>query len=104
MATSTPPLPGHRALLKHLKELESAVIDPGGLAMELYSNRLIDKVTRQKASLLHVTQLERSRELLQKLADKIESNEAIFDKFLSILTRDQTMEDICTKLRATRGI
>ena len=95
--------PGHRSLLKHLKELELAVTDPGGLAVQLYSNGLIDQMTRQKASLTSVTQLERSRELLQKLEDKIESDEAIFDGFLSILAGDPTMEDICTKLRATRG-
>ena len=95
--------PGYLSFLKHLKELESAVTDPGGLAVELYSNGLIDRVTRQRASLVSVTQLERSRELLQKLEDKIESEEAAFEKFLSILVRDPTFEDVCTKLRATRG-
>ena len=95
--------PGYLSFLKHLKELESAVTDPGGLAVELYSNGLIDRVTRQRASLVSVTQLERSRELLQKLEDKIQSEEAAFEKFLSILVQDPTFEDICTKLRATRG-
>ena len=71
--------------------------------MELYSNGLIDRVTRQRASLASVTQLERSRELLQKLEDKIKSEEAAFEKFLSILVRDPTFEDISTKLRDTRG-
>ena len=101
--TSTCSRPGYGSFLKHLKELESAVTDPGGLAVELYSNGLIDRVTRQRASLVSVTQLERSRELLQKLEDKIESEEAAFEKFLSILVRNPTFEDVCTKLRATRG-
>ena len=101
--TSTCSRPGYLSFLKHLKELESAVTDPGGLAVELYSNSLIDRVTRQRASLASVTQLERSRELLQKWEDKIETKEAAFEKFLSILVRDPTFEDVCTKLRATRG-
>ena len=71
--------------------------------MELYSNGLIDRVTRQRASLVSVTQLERSRELLQKLEDKIESEESVFDLFTSLLVKHPTMEDICTKLKITRG-
>ena len=77
--------------------------DPGGLAIQLYSKGLIDQVALQRASLTSVTRLERSRELLQKLEDKVKSDKAIFYDFLSILTGDPTMEDICTKLRATSG-
>ena len=101
--TATCSRPGYLSFRKHLKELESAVTDPGGLAVELYSDGLIDKVTLQKASLASVTQLERSRELLLKLEDKIKSQEDAFEKFLSILVRYPTFEDICTKLRGTRG-
>ena len=104
MATSKRPRPCHRAFLEHIEELELAVADPGGLAVQLYSKGLIDQVTRQRASLTSVTQLERTRELLQKLEDKIKSDDAIFNIFLSILAPNPTMEDICTKLRATRGI
>ncbi|CAI8029659.1 hypothetical protein GBAR_LOCUS16830 [Geodia barretti] len=100
--TATCSRPGYLSFLKHLKELESAVTDPGGLAVELYSNGLIDRVTRQRASLVSVTQLERSRELLQKLEDKIESEESVFDLLISILVKHPTMEDICTKLKTTR--
>ena len=101
--TSTCSRPGYLSFLKHLKELESAVTDPGGLAVELYSNGLIDKVAKERASLISLAPVERSRELLQKLEDRIESQEAVFEKFLSILVGDPTFEDICTKLRATRG-
>ena len=95
--------PGHRSFLRHLKELESAVMDPGGLAVQLYSRGLIDRVSKQRASLTSVAQLERSRELLEKLEHKIESEEEGFDTLCSILDPDPTMEDICNKLRATRG-
>ena len=100
---STCSRPDYLSFLKHLKELESAVTDPGGQAVELYSNGLIDRVTRQRTSLASVTQLERSRELLQKLEDKIESEESVFDLLISILVKHPTMEDICTKLKTTRG-
>ena len=71
--------------------------------MELYSIGLIDRVTKQRASLPSVTQLERSRDLLQTLEDKIEFSEAAFHKFLSILDHNPTMEDVCKRLRASRG-
>ena len=101
--TSTCYSPGYRSFLKHLKELESAVTDPGGLAVQLYSNGLIDKVAKERASIIALAPTERSRELLQKLDDKIKSQEEAFEQFLSILVREPTFEDICTKLRATRG-
>ena len=101
--TTTCSRPGYVSFRKHLNELESAVTDPGGLAVELYSYGLIDRVARERASLATVAPLERSRELLQKLENRIESEEAAFDKFLSILARDPTMEDMCTKLRAGNG-
>ena len=104
MATMSRSGPGHRSFLRHLKELESAVMDPGGLAVQLYSRGLIDKTTRLRASLPSLTRLECSRELLEKLEDRIESNEAAFDELLSILARDPPMEDICETLKATRGI
>ena len=71
--------------------------------MELYSNGLIDRVAKERASLMALAPVERSRELLQKLEDKIKSQEDAFEKFLSILVRYPTFEDICRKLRDTRG-
>ena len=94
----------HGAFLKHLKDLETVITDPGGLATSLYSKGLIDKLAWQKATSSSLTALERSRELLQKLEDKIEEDDAAFDKFLTILDCDPTKRDICRTLRATRGI
>ena len=71
--------------------------------MELYSIGLVDIVARQRASLGSVVSVERSRELLQTLESKIEQDEGNFDKFLSILDRNPTMEDICEKMRVTKG-
>ena len=71
--------------------------------MELYSIGLVDRVARQRASLWSVVSVERSRELLQTLESKIEQDEGNFNKFLSILDRNPTMEDIYEKMRATRG-
>ena len=95
--------PGHHSFRGHLSELESAVTDPGRLAVELYSIGLVDRVARQRASLGSVVSVERSRELLLSLESKIEQDEGNFDKFLSILDRNPTMEDICEKMRVTRG-
>ena len=94
----------HSAFVQHMASLRTAITDPGGLALELYSEGLIDILSRQKINTPSLTQLERSQELVEKLEVKIAENEEAFDTFLSILDRDPTMEDICRDLRATRGI
>ena len=92
----------HRSIRTHLKTLEKAITDPGGLATSLYQEGLIDNLAWQRAEIASAV-LERSRELLQKVMVKIENNEAAFDKFVSILRQDPSMEDICRRLRTTRG-
>ena len=94
--------PGHCSYREHLPELETAVTNPGRLAVELYSIRLLDREAKERASLVSASQLERSRELLGTLETKIELEEKNFDKFLSILHRDPTMQDIWERLRTTR--
>ena len=100
MATSNP---GHRSYREHLPELETAVTNPGRLGVELYSIGLIDREAKERASLVSASQLERSRELLGTLETKIELEKKNFDKFLSILHRDPTMQDIWERLTTTRG-
>ena len=94
----------HRSIRTHLKALEKAVTDPGGLATSLYQEGLIDELAWQRAEIASAAVLERSRELLQRVMVKIENDEAAFDKFVSILSEDPSMEDICRRLRTTRGI
>ena len=69
----------------------------------LRQERLIDNLAWQRAGIASAAVLERIRELLQKVMVKIENDEAAFDKFLSILSEDPSMEDICKRLRTTRG-
>ena len=73
-----------RSIRTHLKALETAITDPGGVATSLYQERLIDRLAWQRAEIAPAAVLERSRELLQKVMVKIEDDEAAFDKFLSI--------------------
>ena len=80
----------HGAFLKHLKDLETVITDPGGLGTSLYSKGLIDNLAWQKATNSSSTVLERSRELLQKLEGKIDEDESALDTFLAILDRDPT--------------
>ena len=93
----------HRSIRTHLKALGTAITDPGGLATSLYQEGLVDNLAWQRAGIASAAVLERSRELLQKVMVKIENKEAAFDKFLSILSEYPSMEDVCRKLRTTRG-
>ena len=93
-----------RSFRKHLKALETAIADPGGLATSLHEKGLIDRLAWQRAdNTPSLAVQERSRELLQKVEVKIENEEAAFDTLLSALSRDPSMEDICRRLRTTRG-
>ena len=93
----------HRSIRTHLKALETAITDPGGLATSLYQEGLIDNLAWQRAGIASAAVPERSRELLQKVMVKIENDEVAFDKFLSILSEDPSMKDMCRRLRTTRG-
>ena len=94
-----------RSFRTHLKALETAITDPGGLATSLRQESLIDRLAWQRAlNTPSLSALERCRELLQKVEVKIENEEAAFDTFLSILSRDPSKEDICERLRTTRGM
>ena len=93
----------HRSIRTHLKALETAITDPGGLATSLHQEGLIDRLAWQRAEIASAAVLERSRELLQKVMVKIEDDEAAFEKFVSILSEDPSMEDMCRRLRTTRG-
>ena len=70
-----------------MASLRTAITDPGGLALELYSKGLIDILARQIINTPSLPQLERSQELVEKLEVKIAENEEAFDTFLSILDR-----------------
>ena len=93
-----------RSFRKHLKALETAITDPGGLATSLYHEGLIDRLAWQRAdNTPSLAVQERTRELLQKMEVKMETNKEAFDIFLSILSKDPSMEDMCGMLKATRG-
>lgn len=87
-----------------LTALENATVDPGGLATQLYAEGLIDKLAHERAQLHTLATLERSRELLQKLGAKIETDCDAFDKFICILNTDPTMEELCKNLRDMRSM
>lgn len=95
--------PGHEAFLVHLGALRTAIIDPGGIATELYSRGLIDRLNYQKATLTSLAPLERSQDLLSVLDARLAFDEGAFDTFLSILSQNPVMEEICRLLRQTRG-
>ena len=107
MATPGSSNPGHEAFLVHLDTLRTAVTDPGGLATALYSRGLIDRLAYQRANLTTLTTLttlERSQELLSALDGKIAASEAAFDTFLSLISGNPVMEDMCAVLSESRGI
>ena len=94
---------GYRAFLAHLDALKVSITDPGHLATQLYSAGLITQLAHQNANLDTVAPLKRSGQLLTTLDGKLATDEGAFDKFLSVLSSDPVMEEMCRKLRDTKG-
>ena len=91
-----------RAFRQHFYDLETAITPPGNLISRLYAAGLITKGVRDEA-------YDESRTqrccycLLTAVESKISINEAAFDTFLSVLSQDAAMEELCTILRETKG-
>ena len=97
------PKPGYGAFLTHLEALGVAITDPGSLAVQLYAQGLIDRLNHQRAGLTTLAPLERSNGLLTALDSRLATDDGAFDKFISILSSDPVMEEMCKKLWQTRG-
>ena len=95
--------PGYRAFLRHIDTLRTAITDPGHLATQLYAKGLLTSLAHQRANLASLAPLERSQELLSALDGSIASDEGTFDTLLSVLSQDPVMEELCGKLRESRG-
>ena len=93
----------YRAFIAHLDALRTAITDPAHLATQLYSAGLITQLAHQRAGLTTLASLERSNELLTTLDGRLATDEGAFDKFLSVLSSDPVMEEMCRKLRDTKG-
>ena len=95
--------PRYRAFLTHLNTLRTAITDPGHLATQLYAKGLLSSLAHQRANLVSLAPLERSQEILSALDGRIASDEGAFDEFLSVLSQDPVMEELCGRLRESRG-
>ena len=91
------------AFCQHSEDLLRAIQDPVALAWNLKSEGLIDSQVREQACLITVAIEQRVSCLLDALEGKIASNEAAFDTFLSVLSKDPVVEVMCQTLKDARG-
>ena len=91
-----------RTFRQHFHDLETAITAPEDLIAKLYSEEMISKGARDEAY-HESTRQRRCHSLLTAVESKILINEAAFDKFLSVLSQEAVMEELCTKLRETKG-
>ena len=95
--------PGHGAFITHIDTLRGAITDPGHLATQLYAKGLIPSLTHEEANLDTLATSIRSQKLLSALDGRIASDDGAFDKFLEVLSPNPVMEELCGKLRESRG-
>ena len=94
---------GFVAFCQHSGNLLRAIQDPLALAWRLYSTKLISREVRLQACESTLPVQERVSNLLGVLMKTIDNNEAAFDTFLSVLSRDPVMKNMVQKLKDARG-
>ena len=94
---------GFTAFRQHSGSLLRGIQDPMTLAWDLNSKGLIDSQVREQACLTTVTIQQRVSCILVALEEKIASDEAAFDTFLSVLSQDPVMEEMWQKLMDAKG-
>ena len=95
--------PECRAIRCHFASLATAISDPLGLSMELFSKEIIEEVTMEKAKLPNLTDREKNSVLLLAVMRKVEARPSLFHQFVDILNDngDRSLRELGEKLETT---
>ena len=80
-------------------ELMEAIQDPVYLAANLYSAGIIPRGVRMEMTTLGVSGFEKNEKLLTAVESQIKATPQKFATFLSVLSRDSSMEPLVEKLQ-----
>ena len=90
--------PAYEVFRKHSADLLRGIQDPGELAWELYSKKIISVAVRETANNEMLERGKRTSDLLAAVDSQIAINPRVFDVFLSILTKLPSMDYLCSRM------
>ena len=94
-----PDMPEQQAFRKVYGELVEVIQDPVHLAGNLYSAGLIQMAVRTEMTTLGVSRIDKNEKLLTAVESQIKTTPQEFARFLSVLSRDSSMEPLVEKLQ-----
>lgn len=98
-SSAAPDMPEQQAFRKVYGELVEAIQDPVYLAANLYSAGLIPLAVRAEMTTPGVSRFEKNEKLLTAVESQIKVNPHNYIRFLSVLSRDSSLEPLVEKLQ-----
>ena len=98
-SSAAPDMPEQQAFREAYAELMEAIQDPVYLAANLYSADLIQLAIREEMTTHGVSRFEKNEKLLTAVESQIKATPPKFAMFLSVLSRDSSMEPLVEKLQ-----
>ena len=83
---------------KHFAKLARSIQDPDGLALELYSEKMITRAVRDNAVMTTLTKQQKSTVLLQAIESKLETDPSDFTTLITVLQSDPTLMSLATRM------
>ena len=72
--------------------------DPGNLAVELYTNNVIVRATREQVTQITLTRAQKNTQLLAAVESQICVNPTAFDVFLCALRKQTNLDALCREI------
>ena len=95
--------PGHETFRKYSADLLTAIQDPEVLAWVLYSKGVVSFTVVEFANNMTHEKGTRTSNLLMAVGSQIAVDPGAFDVFLSVLTKQPAMSDLCGRMKDTYG-
>lgn len=95
--------PACEAFRKHSADLLTAIQNPESLAWELYAKNIISREARDAAAYTMHGRGVKTSNLLAAVDSRIAVDPGIFDVFLSVLSKQPSLSDLCGRMKAACG-
>ena len=83
---------------EYFAELAESIQDPDGLALKLYSKKMITRAVRDNAVMATLTKQQKSTILLQAIESKLETDPSDFTTLIAVLQSDPTLMPVATRM------
>ena len=95
--------PAYETFRKHSADLLTVIQDPEVLAWELFSKNVVTLTVVEFANNMTHEKGTRTSNLLMAVGSQISVDPGVFDVFLSVLTKQPAMSDLCRRMKDAYG-